>query len=509
MRKVGYFSLLLLSITWMFMAYSWSSWHTIAKSGSRDDRKILYYVDPMNPSNISEKPGTAPCGMAMEPVYDDEENTQTGPIPQGSVKISPQKQQLIGVRVSTVEETSRTQSFRTLGRIAPEETRVHRVIAGAPGFIREVSNVTTDSYVKKDQWLASFSSPDSIASIQAYIVALNAMDRLRWDNAERSAENLEGGATYQLRVEKLQELGISPSQMMEIKETRAVPRMINILSPVDGFVLTRDISPDQKFDRGAEWYRIANLSRVWILADVFEREAGYIKAGNSAIVSLPQQEVQFEAQVAEVLPSFDPQKRTLRVRLVVENPGFILKPDMFVDVEFLISTPPAITVPSSAVINSGIRKTVFVDLGNGFFEPREIKTGWHSDDHIQITAGLMPGEKIVLSGTFLLDSESQMKRAAARRLTAGVKDPVCGMSVDPHKARASGLTSESGGKTYFFCEPSCKANFEKNLAGKLPGEQAQTPQSGQSDSAESKKVRVRNEVAAEHVKHPHAGALIR
>ncbi len=480
MRRIGYFSLLLLSVTWMLLAYSWTSRHTYARPAPGGDRKILYYIDPMNPSHTSDAPGVAPCGMAMEPVYAESEEAS---MPPGSMKISSLRQQLIGIRVGLVEESSHTHSFRTIGRVAPDETRIHRVIAGAPGFIREISDITTDSYVEKGQWLASFSSPDSIASIQSYIVALNAMDRLRGDNAERSAENLEGGATYQLRVEKLQELGISSAQMEEIKQTRAVPRMINILSPADGFVLSREVWQAQKFDRGVEWYRIADLSRVWIVADVFERDAKYVKAGGRAMVCLPGQEARFETEVAEVRPAFDPKTRTLKVRLVAENHEFTLRPGMTVDVEFQVSTSTAVTIPVDAVINSGTRKTVFVDHGNGFFEPREIRTALYSGEQVQVTEGLVPGEKIVLSGAFLLNSEAQMRRAASMRLAAnehgreGMADhhhseekegssaadspkcAVCRMRVQGAQMKDPNLSADYQGKTYYFCSRFCKGQF--------------------------------------------------
>lgn len=469
MKKSVAISLLVLSLAGMFLTGSWYG-RPVDQAGSTGGRKVLYYVDPMNPSHTSDKPGFAPCGMPMEPVYADEGEAAGGkPAAPGAVKITPQKQQLLGVKVSPVEETAGTHTLRTIGRVAPDEKRVHRLIAGAPGYITDVSEATTDTYVKKDELLATFSSPDSIPSIQSYILTLNTMDNMRQSNSERWAESLEGGSTYLLRAEKLLDLGMSRLQIEELRETRAVPRKIKILSPVDGFVLERNVWPDQKFERGAEWYRIADLSRVWIVTDIFDQEARYIQPGMKARVSLPQQDKVFDATVTHVPPRFDASARTLRVRLETDNPENELRPDMFVDVELLIPLPPAITVSADAVLDSGIRKTVFVDLGEGRFEPREVETGWRLGDRVQILEGLTPGERIVTSGIFLIDSESRMKLAAAGFYGDIDRDPVCNMNVDRESAAAAGLKSEYAGKVYYFCASECKLEFDTNPDRYLAG----------------------------------------
>lgn len=469
MRKSPVIVLLLLCSAGIFLLGSWYGGRSTPKPGDTGDRKILYYVDPMNPSHTSDKPGMAPCGMPMEPVYaEDGKSSETAMSP-GGVAITARKQQLLGVRTAPVEETSHRHAFRTIGRAAPVETRIHRVLAGAPGFIREISDVTTDSYVKKDQWLASFSSPDAIPSAQNYIAALNAMGRY----TDRAAENLEASANFLQRHDKLLELGFPPAQVEEMKETRGVPRKVNILSPVDGFVLARNITLDQKFERGFEWFRIADLSRAWVIADVFEREAQFIQPGMSARVSLPQRGKSFDATVSQVAPQYDAATRTLKVRLELDNPDFVLRPDMFVDVAFLIALPKAVSVPADAVLDSGQRKTVFVELGEGHFEPRTVETGWRFDDRVQITKGIAAGERIVTSGNFLIDSESRMKLARGNFGMPEI-DPICGTEVYSEKAKGAGLTTELEGRTYYFCSPQCKAQFDKEHASHMlmPGEHA-------------------------------------
>jgi YHS domain-containing protein len=162
--------------------------------------------------------------------------------------------------------------------------------------------------------------------------------------------------------------------------------------------------------------------------------------------------------VSKVLPQFDPLSRTFKVRVEMDNPGYIFRPDMFVDVELPVNLPDSLTVPGSAVIDTGSRKTVFVDRGNGYFEPRRVETGWRFGDRIEITKGLMEGEQIVVSGNFLVDSESRMKLAAAGLPEDHELDPVCGMGVDPKKAGEK--KSVYRGQTYYFCNPDCKAKFD-------------------------------------------------
>ena len=190
---------------------------------------------------------------------------------------------------------------------------------------------------------------------------------------------------------------------------------------------------------------MADLSRVWILADLFGNETQYVKPQEKAKVSLPDRQKVFEATVTNVQPQVDPVTRALKVRLEADNPGYTLKPDMFVNVEFPINLPAAITVPVDAILDSGLKQTVFVDRGNGFFEPRRVETGQRFGEQVEIVQGLEPGERIVISGNFLIDSESRMRLAAAGMFGEVGKDPVCGLNVDESKAKSAGF--QTGIKT--------------------------------------------------------------
>jgi YHS domain-containing protein len=255
--------------------------------------------------------------------------------------------------------------------------------------------------------------------------------------------------------------GITQSQLEEIERTRMIPEAIDIRSPAAGFILSRNVSPGMRFDRGTELFRIADLSRVWILADLFENEASFFKPGMQVKMELPYQKKTIYAQISSVLPLFDPASRTLKVRLLADNPGYAMLPDMFVNVELPASGPPAIIVPVDAVLDSGLRKTVFVDRGNGFFEPRHVETRRSLGERVEIARGLMPGERIVVSGNFLLDSEARMQQAAAGITGKIGRDLVCGMSIDEDRARAEGNVRQYKGNAYFFCSPECRNDFDK------------------------------------------------
>jgi YHS domain-containing protein len=226
-------------------------------------------------------------------------------------------------------------------------------------------------------------------------------------------------------------------------------------------VLSREVSPELRFLRGEELYRIAELDRVWVYANIYENEARYFRPGTIAKLSHPQLGKEYPARVSDALPLFDTATRTLKVRLEVDNPGFALRPDMFVDVELPVKLPASINVPADAILDSGLQKTIFVELGNGFFEPREVETGWRIGNRVEIVKGLKPGERIIISGNFLIDSESKLEMAAAGMVGTLSKDPVCGLEISARKASKENRETHYEGRTYYFCSEECKRLFEK------------------------------------------------
>jgi Cu(I)/Ag(I) efflux system membrane fusion protein len=456
----------------LFLAGLWAGHRSSGGAVAAGGRKVLYWVDPMHPAYKSDKPGIAPdCGMQLEPVYADGSAAEGKTLPAGAARVTAERRQMIGVRVGTVEKAGGTRTIRTLGRVAVDEARIFRLNAATDGWIREVSSVTAGSLVKRDQTLASYYAPEFLASQQSFLSALSALDpfeatgkdatdQVRSTNTRAlSAKN----GVLQAR-DSLESLGMSRRQVEEVQKTRELAHKILVVAPADAFVLARNVSLGQRFEKGTELYRVADLSHVWILADLFEREGQDIKRGQVAKVTLPYRGKSFTAKVSDIPPQFDPATRTLKVRLETDNPGFALRPEMFVDVEFTVRYPPTLAVPAEAVLDSGLRQTVYVETEPGVFEPRKVETGRSFGDSVEIVDGLKPGEKIVLSGNFLIDSESRMKAAVAGVRGESSKDPVCGMDVDETKARAEGKTSPHGGVSYFFCSETCKKGFDANPA---------------------------------------------
>ena len=402
-----------------FVAGMWHNQRQRASAAGFTGRTVLFYVDPMHPTYRSDRPGTAPdCGMQLEPVYADAGASvvhRRGQTPAGTIAITPGQQQLLGVRVSRVESAAGTARLRLYGRVAPDETRQFTINVGIDGFIRDVAPLTTGSRVRKHDWLATFSAPEARAPIQGYLVALDVLDRTK-----KSAENPVAvdlaAAGVQQAVDRLLTLGMSSVQVEEIGRTRQVPANLRITSPAEGFVVARTISTGQKFDRGDELYRLADLRRVWINADVFGRTAELVKPGMVAQISVPGRSAAARAVVsASVLPQFDEAAQSMRLRLETDNPDYVLRPGMTVDVDLPLALPAALSVPADAVMDAGLTKTVFLERTAGVFEPRQVETGWRLADRIEIRKGLAAGDRIVVAGTFLLDSESRLRQVSAER----------------------------------------------------------------------------------------------
>jgi membrane fusion protein, copper/silver efflux system len=377
------------------------------------------YTCPMHPAYRSEHPGNCPiCGMPLEAVRAGGEaggDPAALALRHGAVQVSAERQQAIGVRLGTVERLAGTRLLRTTGRVAPDENRTYPIVAAVSGWVRNVESVTTGDPVKRDQLLASFVAPEVEFrnAQQSYYTGLEAFYRLAVTQPQpqpqsQSHASVRGEAIDRM-ADELRTMGVSNSQLREMANRREPVPDIRVESPVDGVVLKRSVSPGLRFDRGFEFYRIADLNRVWILADVYRHQLPFIRRGASARITTAEDSRAVSATVSPSEPTFDEATLTLRVRLEASNPQRALKPGMFVDVEFPVDLPPTLVVPADAIVDSGLRKTVFVDRGNGSFEPRLVETGWRVGDDVEVTKGLMPGERIVISGTFFVDSESRMK----------------------------------------------------------------------------------------------------
>jgi RND family efflux transporter MFP subunit len=444
------FILILIAIGLVFVfGFGYGRWYSprpVAKAG----RKILYYVDPMHPWYKSDKPGIAPdCGMKLEPVYADGTtgtteaparkivryrdpkdpsytsdkpglNPATGnelepvyadqPVPPpGAIQISTEKQQLIGMRYGTPEWSSEGQAIRFAGRVVPDETRVTRIHSKVEGWIEHVTVDFTGQLIQQGQPLLTLYSPELLASQQELLLALKAKGLMQHSSMPESADN--STSLVEAARRRLELWDISRTQMDEIEHTGKPIKSITLYSPAGGYVTTRNAFPGQRVMPETELYAITDLSRVWVMADVFEADAPQIRLGQSATIALPGTNSALTAKVAYLQPQIDPATRTLKVRLELANPGFRLKSETFVDVLMQIGGGRRLMVPAEAVLDSGTTKVVFLDRGNGYFDPRQVETGQRIGDRVEIVKGLHRGERIVVSAAFLLNSESQMKSA--------------------------------------------------------------------------------------------------
>src|SRR5215468_531583 len=280
-------------------------------AGSKESRKVLYWVDPMHPDYKSDHPGAAPdCGMQLEAVYAEPVSASTesaSVMAPGMVGIDSEKQQLFGIRVSSVERSSGTENVRVLGRVLPEDTRVYRLNAGMEGFVRETFNDSPGEFVKKNQKLATYYGGEVLAVASGFLAATAGVPGANVKDGNRTvafpgALAKQGQSSVQGYTDRLRNLGMSDAQIQEMAETRLLPESINIVSPVDGFVLARGISPGQHFEHSMEFYRIADLSRVWIVADILGNEAQHFRAGTHARVVLKGEGKALTAHVSDVLP---------------------------------------------------------------------------------------------------------------------------------------------------------------------------------------------------------------
>jgi membrane fusion protein, copper/silver efflux system len=422
--------------------------HASAPAAAAGPARPGQYSCPMHPEVVQDGEGRCPsCGMKLVRV---EAPERAGP----ALAISPDKQQILGIAVTPAQKAAGARALRLVGRVAPDEARLYKLNAGLMGSVRDVAPVTVGSRVRKSQILGSFYAPDATSVLQLFVLNTQGFDYKKaggfkadgspmGDGKGENQKDFGGGKTSSLtnaniqqRIMQLENYGVSDLQRLEIAREGRIPDFIKIVSPADGVVLARGIFPGLKFDRGFEFYRIADLRKVWVLADVFMQDARHVKVGMRAEVSVPEQRETLPATVTEILPQFDAATRTLKVKLTVDNPGLVLRPDMFVDVAVKVELPSGVTVPSDAIVDSGLVKRVFVQTAAGSFEPRVVETGWRSGDQVEVVKGLRPGERVVSSGTFFLDSETRMRPPPSGAAAAGA-EPV------PSGSRSRGGAGEA------------------------------------------------------------------
>lgn len=378
------------------------------------ERKVLYWVDPMHPAYKSDKPGTAPdCGMTLVPVYADEGAAGSeASLPPGAVKITAQKLQLIGVTYGKVESQPLSKTVRTVGRVVYDETKIVRIHTKVEGWIDRVFVDFTGKLVENNQPLITIYSPELVSTQQEFLIAKKAKDYLGSNPVpEISSSSI---SLYENARDRLRLWDISDEQIRELEERGKPTKTLTLYSPASGFVLARNAYPKQRVTPEMELYAIADLSTVWVLADIYEYELPMIQLGQTATMTLSYFPGKtFAGKVTYIYPQLDNATRTLKVRLEFSNPTFELKPDMFANVEVRIDYGRQVWVPEEAVLDSGQEQIVFVAHEGGYFEPRKVQLGAKVDGRVIVLSGLKAGEQIVTSGNFLIDSESRLKSGMA------------------------------------------------------------------------------------------------
>ena len=406
--------LLLIGLAGAGYAYRTRLLKLIAKDTTAQpaEKKVQYWVDPMHPAYKSDKPGKAPdCGMDLVPVYAEEPSTVKANLPEGAFQITPEKQQLIGVQYGTAEFKAISRTLRAVGRLTWDETKIVRIHPRIEGWIEQVFVDFIGKQVSKGQPLISIYSPELWQTQQEYLLALKGRDELAnspFREAVASSASLLAAARKRLEL-----WDIEMAQLEHLEHTGKPFKALTLYAPSDGFVLTRNAFAKQRVTPETELYAIADLSTIWVIADIYEYEAAEIKVGQPATVTLSYAPGRsYRGKVTYINPQFDNATRTLKVRVEIANPGFALKPDMFVNVELGIGYGKQVVVPQEAVLDSGAEQMVFVAHEGGYFEPRKVQLGAKVDHEFIVLSGLMAGERIVTSANFLIDSESKLKSAA-------------------------------------------------------------------------------------------------
>jgi len=379
--------------------------------------KPLFYRNPMNPAVTSPVPAKDEMGMDYVPVYP-EENSGSG-APTGTVRIDPTIVQDIGVRTVAVKRATLSRNIRTIGRVTYDEQRVARLHPKYDGWVEKLFIDKTGDRIKKGSMLLSIYSPQLVATQEEYLLALDNEEKLK----DSPFADVREGAASLLRSsqERLQLLDVPKHQIELLAAERKVMKGMHIHSPFDGIVMNIGAREGERITPQTELYMIADLTRVWVIVDLYEDDIPWVRKGDTAkmeVAGIPGQT--FTGKVAYIYPYLEAKTRTVKIRLEFSNKGLALKPEMFANVDIQSNKKlDAIVIPAEAIVRTGTQEQVFIQRSPGQFEPRKVTMGVSSNGQTQIVSGLKPGEIVVTSSQFLIDSESKLKEATAKMLAAG------------------------------------------------------------------------------------------
>ena len=394
-----------------WLGQSTTAGHPDAGGSVTDERKPLFYRHPMNPEITSPVPAKGSMGMDYIPVFAD---AAGGSEIVGTVRIDPVVRQNIGVRTARAELTSLSHTVRAVGRIGFDETRIAQLHPKIEGWIEELFVDTTGEQVEEDTILLSLYSPRLVASQQEYVLALKNYEILKnspVDDIRRGAQELVQSSRARLEL-----FDVPEHQIRELEASLTPQKALHIHSPAAGIVIRIGARVGQHVSPAKELFMIADLSRVWAYADIFEYELPWIAVGDEAemtLAGLPGKT--FRGRIAYIYPYAESKTRTVKIRIEFDNPKLELKPEMFAEITvYAAQQEQAIVIPSEAVIRSGSQDQVFVVRNAGEFEPRKVVLGLQADGRVVVLDGVQPGEEVVTSAQFLIDSESKLREAAAK-----------------------------------------------------------------------------------------------
>jgi RND family efflux transporter MFP subunit len=372
---------------------------------AKEKRKIKYWKAPMDPTYIQDNPGKGPMGMDLVPVYEDESEVA------GQIKINPTVVQNIGVKTVKVKRRTLTRKIRTIGTLTYDERKVHHVHTKYEGWIEKLHVNFTGQEVNQDDMLLEVYSPELVSTQEEFLLALKYKESLKESPFTEIGEAAD--SLMESTRKRLQLFDVPEHQIEALIRDKTITKTMHIHSPVRGFVIEKKALQGMRVQPGMGLYMIADLSNIWVLADIYEYEVPWVKVGQKVEMNLSYfPGKKFAGKVTFIDPFLDPKTRTNKVRMEFANPQWKLKPDMYANVTIKSTvTKRGVAVPEEAIIHSGERDIVVIQLPSGAFESRELTLGPQADGYYQVLKGLRSGETVVTSSGFLIDSESNLQEA--------------------------------------------------------------------------------------------------
>ena len=419
-------------------------------SKATQPRKLLYYRNPMGLADTSPTPKRDPMGMDYVAVYAGEDDSASEPGAAGQIRISTEKVQKLGVRAEAASLRVLGRAVRASGRVEADERRIVAITPKFEGYVERLHVNVTGQPVAKGEPLFEVYSPELVSAQREYAIAVQGVQAM-----QGAASEAQGGMRQlaESSLARLRNWDLSSEQIATLVRTGEAQRTVTLRSPVSGIVTEKKALAGMRFMPGETLYQVTDLSSVWVIADLFEQDIGLVRLGAKASVTFnayPNRA--FDGTITYIYPTLKAETRTVPVRIELANVGGLLKPGMFAQVELQVGNKSAVlAIPDSAVLDTGTRRIVLVQLMQGRFEPREVKLGSRSDSYVEVLAGVREGEQVVVAANFLIDAESNLKaviggmgQGAAPGGTAQAGAPAQTPASSPASSPASPPSTHSG-----------------------------------------------------------------